>query len=91
MTKILNDPEVKPLLSDEHFSVEQAYDRSGKPAPSPSKEYKVDLTVVSPSGVKADAGFLLFHFPLPAGAPDDAKWAREFRTIGQAWLIGVEI
>src|SRR5262249_3182920 len=39
----------------------------------------------------AGAGFLLFHFPEPADAPDGAKWAGEFLTIGQAWSIGVEI
>lgn len=36
-------------------------------------------------------GFLPFHYLFPADAPDGAKWAGEFRTIGQAWSIGVEI
>jgi peptidoglycan/LPS O-acetylase OafA/YrhL len=40
---------------------------------------------------KGDVGFLFFHFPQPADAPDGAKWVGEFRTIGQAWSIGVEI
>ena len=39
----------------------------------------------------ADKGFQLFYFALPSDAPDGSKWAGEFRTIDQAWSIGVEI
>jgi peptidoglycan/LPS O-acetylase OafA/YrhL len=51
----------------------------------------VGLDIPSVFHFKADAGFLFFHFPDPVDAPDGAKWAGEFRTIGQAWSIGVEI
>lgn len=36
-------------------------------------------------------GFMLFHYYESAVAPDGAVWAGEFRTIGQAWSIGLEI
>ena len=51
----------------------------------------VGLDLPSLFHFKGQEGFLLFHFPAAADAPDGAKWAGEFRTIGQAWSIGVEI
>ena len=51
----------------------------------------VGLDIPSLFHFKANAGFLFFHFYEPSDAPDGAKWAGEFRTIGQAWSIGVEI
>jgi peptidoglycan/LPS O-acetylase OafA/YrhL len=51
----------------------------------------VGLDISSLFHFKADAGFLFFHFPLASDAPDGAKWVGEFRTIGPAWSIGVEI
>jgi peptidoglycan/LPS O-acetylase OafA/YrhL len=51
----------------------------------------VGLDIPSLFHFKADTGFLFFYFPHPENAPDGAKWAGEFRTIEQAWSIGVEI
>ena len=51
----------------------------------------VGLDIPSLFHFKGDVGFLFFHFPQAGDAPDGAKWAGEFRTIGQAWSIGVEI
>jgi peptidoglycan/LPS O-acetylase OafA/YrhL len=51
----------------------------------------VGLDIPSLFHFKDDVGFLLFHFPDTVDAPDGAKWVGDFRTIGQAWSIGVEI
>jgi hypothetical protein len=49
-------------------SARDAYDRSGKPPPSSSKEEKIDLTAIHPSGYgigpgrKPTSSMLIFHF-----------------------------
>ena len=39
----------------------------------------------------ARQGFMLFHFYDSHNAPDGSKWAGEFRSIPQAWSVGLEI
>lgn len=36
-------------------------------------------------------GFMAFHYYGTENAPDGSKWAGEFRTISQAWSVGLEI
>lgn len=36
-------------------------------------------------------GFLPFHYNDAQNSPDGLKWAGEFRTVGQAWSVGLEI
>ena len=36
-------------------------------------------------------GFMVFHDYSSTTAPDGAKWAGDFGTIGQAWSVGLEI
>ena len=38
-----------------------------------------------------EQGFLFLHDYSTATAPDGAKWAGDFGTIGQAWSVGLEI
>jgi hypothetical protein len=64
----INTKEASQIAAVVLGNAELAYDHSGRPAPFPGKEYKVDLTVVTPSGLgigpgrKSGSTILLAHF-----------------------------
>lgn len=51
----------------------------------------VGLDVPSLFHYSPSSGFVLFHYYGAVNSPDGLKWAGEFRTVGQAWSIGLEI
>ncbi len=51
----------------------------------------IGLDIPSLFHFSKENGFMVFHYYGASTAPDGAAWVGDFRTIGQAWSIGLEI